>query len=317
MLNLNEQAVRRCDALAQDAERYRVAVSTSKAGARLIDCGLAAPGGLDAGLAMAEVCLAGLGRAAVTPGDAAVWRGPWITVATDHPVAACMASQYAGWKIDHEGYFAMGSGPMRALAGKEELFDRIGHREESAAAAGVLETSKPPTDAVCEQLAQVCGLPASGLTLLYAPTASLAGSVQVVARSIETALHKLLELGLDLATVQHGWGAAPLPPVAKNDLQGIGRTNDAILYGAEVTLWLRGDDAALREIGPRAPSSASADYGEPFEAIFARYEYDFYKIDPHLFSPAVVTLHNLSSGRTHRFGETRPEVLRRSFLPAK
>jgi methenyltetrahydromethanopterin cyclohydrolase len=129
-------------------------------------------------------------------------------------------------------------------------------------------------------------------------------------------LHKLHEIGFDLTTIQSAWGTAPLPPVAKNDLQGIGRTNDAVLYGGDVTLWVRSDDKALSELGPQVPSSASSDFGEPFESIFARYEYDFYKIDPHLFSPAAITFHNLNSGRTHRFGELRPDVLRRSFLPA-
>jgi methenyltetrahydromethanopterin cyclohydrolase len=227
-----------------------------------------------------------------------------------------MASQYAGWRIDVEGFFAMGSGPMRALAAKEELFQQIGYQETADVAVGVLETSQIPTDAVCRSIAQACRVAPEQLTLLFARTASIAGHVQVVARSVETALHKLHELGFDLHAIECGWGMAPLPPIAKNDLQGIGRTNDAVLYGGEVTLWVRGDDAAIAAIGAKVPSSASRDFGEPFESIFARYEYDFYKIDPHLFSPAAVTFHNLKSGRTHRFGEPRPDVLARSFLPA-
>jgi len=80
-----------------------------------------------------------------------------------------------------------------------------------------------------------------------------------------------------------------------------------------VTLWVRDGDARLAEIGPRIPSSASGDYGEPFSAIFERYGRDFYKIDPLLFSPAAVTLINLASGKAHQFGQLRPDVLRRSF----
>lgn len=316
LLRLNQNAARLCEELASRAELYRVGVSTAECGARLIDCGVAAPGGLEAGRRLAEICLAGLGQVVVTPGDAAVWPGPAVMVATDHPVAACMASQYAGWQVSVEKYFAMGSGPMRAAAGKEKLFDDIGHREQADAAVGVLETGQAPTSAVCEHLAEACGVAPDRLTLLFAPTASLAGHLQVVARSIETALHKLHELGFDLNTIQSAWGIAPLPPIAKHDLQGIGRTNDAVLYGGAATLWVRGDDAALAEIGAKVPSSASPDFGEPFEAIFARYEYDFYKIDPRLFSPAAVTFHNLATGATHRFGELRPDVLRRSFLGA-
>ncbi|HUG68985.1 MAG TPA: methenyltetrahydromethanopterin cyclohydrolase, partial [Pirellulaceae bacterium] len=151
------------------------------------------------------------------------------------------------------------------------------------------------------------------LTLLVAPTASLAGSIQVVARSLETALHKLHEIGYDIHRVRSGFGSAPLPPVAANDLAGIGRTNDAVLYGGEVTLWVTGDDDSLREFGPQIPSSASPDHGQPFAEIFARYDHDFYKIDPLLFSPARVVLNNLETGTSMRFGEFEPQVLRASF----
>jgi methenyltetrahydromethanopterin cyclohydrolase len=106
---------------------------------------------------------------------------------------------------------------------------------------------------------------------------------------------------------------APLPPIAADDLAGIGRTNDAVLYGGQVTLWVRDNDARLAEIGPRVPSSASPDFGEPFAAIFERAGRDFYKIDPMLFSPAVVTLVNQSTGKSHHFGQLRPDVLARSF----
>jgi methenyltetrahydromethanopterin cyclohydrolase len=204
----------------------------------------------------------------------------------------------------------MGSGPMRAAAGKEAIFDKIGFRETADVAVGVLETRKLPTDAVAQDIARACGLAADKLTLLVAPTASMAGTLQVVARSVETALHKLFELGFDLSRVASGYGIASLPPVAADDLAAIGRTNDAILYGGEVTLWVRGDEESLAEIGPRVPSNASKDHGEPFAAIFERYGRDFYKIDPHLFSPAVVTFNNLDSGRVLRFGELRPDVLR-------
>ena len=43
-----------------------------------------------------------------------------------------MASQYAGWAIDPEGFFAMGSGPLRARARVEkELFGKLGYAEEA------------------------------------------------------------------------------------------------------------------------------------------------------------------------------------------
>ena len=106
-----------------------------------------------------------------------------------------------------------------------------------------------------------------------------------MARSVETALHKLHVLGFDLSRVVSGLGKAPLPPVASDDLVAIGLTNDAILYGGQVTLSVRGDDDSIAEIGPRVPSSSSPDHGRPFGEIFSRYNNDFYRIDPLLFSP--------------------------------
>ena len=312
-MNLNQRAWRRCDNLASAAGRLNVAVRQSPDGARVVDCGVAAAGGLEAGVLLAEVCLADLGRVAIQHGQVGDWPGPILTVHTDQPLLACMASQYAGWQIAGEKFFAMGSGPMRAVAGREPLIAELGLKETSDRVVGVLESAKLPADDICRQIAEQCQVTPDHLILLVARTASLAGTVQVVARSVETALHKLHELGYDLKNVTSGFGSAPLPPVAADDWAGIARTNDAILYGGQVTLWVRDDDARLAEVGPQVPSSASRDFGEPFAAVFARYERDFYKIDPLLFSPAVVTLINLASGRSHRFGELRPDVLRKSF----
>ena len=154
---------------------------------------------------------------------------------------------------------------------------------------------------------------ADQILLAVAPTASQAGTVQVVARSVETALHKLHELEFDVSRVVSGFGSAPLPPVAEDDLSGIGRTNDAILYGGTVTLWVTGDDESLAEIGPRVPSSASEAHGQPFLTVFAEAGHDFYQIDPHLFSPAVIRFLNIDTGRVHNFGQVAPDILVESF----
>lgn len=312
-MTLNERALRLADYVAASASGLRVQAQTTAGGARLIDCGIKTPGGLQAGLALARVCLAGQAEVALTPGDVAGVASPVVTVHTDHPVLACMASQYAGWQISVGRYFAMGSGPMRAALGKEEIFQDIPGKEQAPVAVGVLETRKLPDDAVIDHLSEALGLPANKLTLLAAPAASLAGNLQVVARSLETALHKLHALKFDLNQVVSGFGSAPLPPVARDELGAIGRTNDAILYGGRVVIWVQAEDDQLAEVGPKVPASASPDYGSPFASIFARYQQDFYKIDSMLFSPAEVVLHNLNTGRSFAFGRTRPDVLLRSF----
>lgn len=308
-LSLNQRAWTLCDEMDARTEQLAIAVRTAASGTRLFDCGIEAEGSREAGLMLARVCMADLGEISISPEE------PWtkVSVQTSEPVAACMASQYAGWEIKGHDYFAMGSGPMRAAAAREPLFADIGFRETAEHCVGVLESSQLPPDEVCRDIADKCGVAPECLTLLVAPTSSMAGTLQVVARSVETALHKLHELGFDLSRIETGTGSAPLPPVAGNDFAAIGLTNDAILYGGEVSLAVRGDDATIQALGPRVPSSASADFGVPFSQVLAKYNNDFYQIDPLLFSAAVVRFENLDTGTVHRFGEVEQDILSRSF----
>jgi methenyltetrahydromethanopterin cyclohydrolase len=310
-MTLNERANTVADDLERNAHRLRVAVARV-AGARVIDCGGAVTGSLAAGLAMARACLADAAEVACVPCPLPEVGGPAVQVATDDPVRACLASQYAGWQIQVDKFFAMGSGPMRALAAREELFRHIPGKEDSPVAVGVLETRKHPTEEVVAHLVAKLPQSAEALTLLVAPASSMAGTVQVVARSVETALHKLHELKFDVNQVVSGYGVAPLSPVAADELSAIGRTNDAILYGGKVTLWVRADDEVLDAVGPKVPSAASKDHGAPFAEVFKRYG-DFYKIDPLLFSPAEVEFRNLKTGKVHRFGKVEPGLVRKSF----
>jgi len=316
-LGMNQRALEIVDGLAHDEAALRVRTRPLPGGARVIDAGVEVEGGLDAGLGLARICMGGLGRVVYTPltiGQRA-WTG--VTVWTDHPVASCMASQYAGWAISVDKFFAMGSGPLRAHARVErELFEKLGYAEEAERGVLVLEGRTIPTDAVAAWVAQKARLTPSQLTFVIAPTASLAGGVQIAARILETGLHKMETLGFDVRRVVSGMGTAPIPPVAKNDIRAIGRTNDCILYGGQARYTVRAGDAELAELAAKVPASASRDYGTPFYDIFQRYEGDFYKIDPLLFSPAEVWLTSTESGRTFHAGTVNPEVLEASLFPA-
>ena len=314
-LGLNERAWRIADAMVANAAELRVTARTLPGGARVIDAGIDAPGGYGAGRALAEICMGGLADVAYPPlllgGD--TW--PGVRVWTDHPAVSCMASQYAGWAIQVGKYFAMGSGPLRAHARVEqELFAKLRYAERAERGVLVLETRAAPTDAVAAWVGQKAGLAPSQLTFVVAPTASLAGGVQIAARILETGLHKMDTLGFDVTKVVSGMGTAPLPPVAKNDLQAIGRTNDCILYGGQARYTVNADDAELTALVPKIPAAASKDYGTPFYEIFKRYDGDFYKIDPLLFSPAEVWLTSVGSGKTYHAGHVNPDVLRASLL---
>ena len=309
MPHLNQNAAALCDQLAERKQQLGVSSTRLDNGVELFDIGVDSAGNQDAGVLLARICLADLAEVEVL--SDVPW--PLVAVATEHPVAACMASQYAGWEVKGDKFFAMGSGPMRAAAAREPLFDDIGYREQASHCVGVLEASQLPPAEVCADIATKCGIEPTNLTLLVARTSSLAGTLQVAARSVETTLHKLHELDFDLSRVQRGQGTAPLPPVAANDLAAIGVTNDAILYGGDVTLHVSGDDRSLEEIGPKLPSSASAEYGQPFSEVLSRYNNNFYEIDPLLFSAAMIRIENTDSGNTFKFGELNEEVLSRSF----
>ncbi len=312
-LSMNERAGALVDAMADDAEALRIDVRTLDSGARLLDCGTDDRGGLQAGLGFAGACMGGLGRIDPVPVTVGERTWPGVAVAVDEPAAACLAAQYAGWKLESGDFFAMASGPGRALARAEDLFEELAWREQASRAVLCLETRQAPPADVVDKVAERCGLEPARVTFLIAPTASVCGSVQISARVVETALHKLHELGVDPARVRHGWGCCPLPPAAADDPKAIGRTNDAVLYGATVHLWLEGGDEEVAELARRLPSSASDAFGTPFGELLKAANWNFYDIDPMLFSPARVTLTSTESGRAHHGGEFAPEVLERSF----
>ncbi len=313
---MNERAWAMADRAAERAAGLGIAVHRLPGGARVIDAGIDAAGSAEAGLILAELCMGGLGHVsyATLTIDGEDW--PGVEARTDHPAECCMAAQYAGWAISPDGYFAMGSGPLRAKAQVEkELFAKLRYAEADATRGVlVLEGRTMPTDAVAEWVAKKAGVAPSGITFAIAPTASTAGGVQIVARMIETGLHKMDVLGFDVTRVVSATGTAPVPPIARSDMRAIGRTNDCVLYGGQSRYVVRADDDELRSLAERLPASASKDYGTPFYDIFKRYDSDFYKIDPMLFSPAEVWLTSATSGNTFHAGRLNASVLRASLF---
>jgi methenyltetrahydromethanopterin cyclohydrolase len=312
---LNERAWAVVDQMLSNAGELGIAVH-SIGGAQVLDCGVHATGGIAAGLELARVCLADLAIVSLVPGTVGERTCDHVAVSTDWPVEACKASQYAGWRIKIGDYFAMASGPMRAHRGKEALYDSIGGREKASVAVGVLETSALPSIEVVGELSRSLRLAPDRLRLLAARAASPAGMVQIAARALETALHKLLELKLDIRMVEAGWGFAPVPPVPASEIDAMARGNDSVLYGGQVAMWVRGDLNAWREIGPQVVSSSSRDYGLPFVELFERAGRDFYRVDPLLFSPATLRVHHLPTGECLTFGRINEQILVRSFYQA-
>ena len=151
-------------------------------------------------------------------------------------------------------------GPAGRVAAREALFQELGYRDASSTACFVLETDRPPPDELIGQVAESCGLPEQALTFVLTPTTSLAGTVQIVARVLEVALHKAHALDFPLADIVDGLGTAPLPPPAPDFLAAMGRTNDAVLFGGEVQLFVARRREARARTSPsvcRAPARAT------------------------------------------------------------
>ena len=316
-ISVNHYAGELVDRLVADQARLRIAVTEGELGETLVDAGAMAQGGIEAGLRIAEICMGGLGTVALTPFTANPHWPFHLTVRSTDPVLACLASQYAGWLLSHgegaDAFFALGSGPGRALAGKEKIFQDIGYRDTANRAVLVLEGDKPPPAAIVEKVAQDCGIATDRLTFIYAPTRSLAGGVQVVSRVLEVALHKIHELKFPLSRVVDGLATAPLSPPHPDFVSAMGRTNDAIIYGGETHLFVSGPAADARDLALALPSTNSRDYGRPFAEIFRAYKGDFYAIDPMLFSPASAIVTAVETGETFRAGGIARELLDAAF----
>ena len=241
---------------------------------------------------------------------------------TSNPVLACLGSQYAGWSLSHEKYYALGSGPARAMATKikdgekqsvEELYRELDYRDDAGEAVLVIENDAIPPLQIVDKIAAACAISPEKLTIIVTPTSSLAGCVQVVGRVLEVAMHKAHELHFPLENIVDGSGSAPICPPHPNFVKAMGRTNDAILFAGQVQLYVKGDDAAAEKLAQELPSSTSKDYGKPFAEIFKAYEYDFFKVDGMLFSPASVIVTALESGKSFRAGKLDEELLNLSF----
>lgn len=270
-------------------------------GAWLIDAGVDAPGGFDAGLRMAELSTAGMAHPAIIQGSLNDIPWPVVKIYSDHPNLACFQSQAANWPLQLADGFGMGSGPA-CLKGAADKVPGLDFIDDSDCAVLILEGSVLPNNEDCKSIAAACEIPPGRLGIMAAPTSSIAGVVQIAARSVEIAMHKLHHLGVNLDYIVCGTGACPIAPPGGSDMEALGRTNDAMMFSAQVWLCADSDDSMFENLIDRIPASASPAYGKPFlETLEAAG--GFYGVDPNIFAPAEITLFNMKSGRVFHAGQ--------------
>ncbi|QSA96733.1 methenyltetrahydromethanopterin cyclohydrolase [Methylococcus sp. EFPC2] len=325
-VSVNAHALPIVKHLIANADKLRLKIGTLANGATLIDAGIEALGSLEAGRLIGEICMGGLGTVTLTQNGAFSRWPTTVHVHSTNPVIACLGSQYAGWSLSHgEGkgaFYALGSGPARALAVKvkdgveapvEELYKELGYRDVCGETSIVLEVDKIPPVELVDKVAKACQLEPAKVNVIVTPTSSLAGGMQVVSRVLEVSLHKAHSLHFPLEHILDGTASAPVPPPHPSFVEAMGRTNDAILFGGTVHLFVKGSTEAAEKLANELPSSTSRDYGKPFAQVFKEYKYDFFKVDAMLFSPARVIVTAVESGRSFHAGQLDEELLERSF----
>ena len=289
--------------------RLRIAVQALANGARVMDAGVKVPGRLRCG-PRAGRAVHGRPR----PRRVHVAHDRWRLVAgrrlcgpTIRP-KSCMASQYAGWAINPEGFFAMGSARCaRRPASKRSCLQSWATRRTATRGVLVLEGRALPTE--------------HGGRHGWPPRRVVARGADLRRGAHREPRRRRADCRARPRNRASQDGNARLRRHARRQRDGNGAVADA---GAKRHAGDRPHQRlhSLRRSGAicgarrrrrtgrarrrACPASASADYGTPFYDIFKRYDNDFYKIDPMLFSPAEVWLTSATSGRTFHAGRLDP-----------
>jgi len=308
--NLSKKLV---DKLIDNSKELNVLVKKGPLDCTIIDAGIEIEGSQEAGKLIAEICMGGLGIINLKKTETFPNWPLETIVKSKHPVISCLASQYAGWNLSHEKFYALASGPGRAIAKREDLFKDLNYEDKFEFIYLVMEVDKVPPKEILNKISKDCKTKTENIVLILTPTQSISGVIQVVSRVSEVGLHKLHTLKFPLYNVEEVSGSAPIPPISNDFITSMGRTNDAILYGGSVKLKVKGAENEIIKLAKNLPSTSSKDYGKPFSEIFNDYKRDFYAIDPNLFSPGKVTVTSLDTGKIYTEGKLNNDLLDKSF----
>ncbi len=325
-VKINELAKFIIEKIIQKKNYYKATVIKLENGALILDMSKSVWIG---GKLLGEICMGGLGVIDFASYNLDGHYLPSVNVYTSEPIISCMASQLAGWsvklkkEIEKDGelkkkvvFQSLGSGPARAKSKVEEIFKEIEYTDDSNCAVIVFETSKLPNEEVMDIIAKKCGVEPNNTYAVCAPTACLTGSIQVAARIVETGIHKLHEIKFPIEVINDAFGTTTIAPIAKDDLEAMGRTNDSI-SAAGLTYYSisveQEKENEIFELLKKAPANTSPSYGKPFIETFKAANYNFYDIDPGLFAPAKYTVTNTKTGRSITVGNVNNELLKKSY----
>ncbi len=313
-LSINVKALAIVQQILEMNEELGCSVKELENGSTVIDAGINVEGSIELGRLISEICLGGLGAVRLSDTHIDDMTIPVVVTSTKQPKIASMASQLAGWAIRKADFFALGSGPARALARVEEIFSDLGYSDDSQHGVIMLETRTSPSEDITNYIAKKCSISPSSLFCIVAPTASIVGSVHIASRVISAGIQRLHALGFALDKIRTAHGTCPIAPVTENDTLAMRVTNDCIINGGRVFCHVRSDESEnLGDLAKEVPSSEVRNHGLSFEEVFVKAELDFYDVDNRLLSPAEITLNDITSGDIYRAGGINPEPLRAIF----
>ncbi len=321
-LSVNREALKIIKKILAYPDFYSVEISTLSNKVTIID---GSHGTYEFGRLVGEICMGGFGSCQFTNISVKGVFIPGLLVQTSHPVMALIGSQKAdqisikiqkGEKTKKYNY--MVSGPFRAKTRLDKvLFDIIKYSDDSEETVIVFESAKITDENIMEQVFAKCKLDSSKTVAIFTPTNSIPGTVQIAARVIKTGIHILREQDFNPHYLKYAMGTTTLAPIAKDDLQAMGRTNDSIIYGGRDYITVdvpKEEEAQMVELLKKCPSNVSSSYGKPFYDIMNEVKFDFSKVDSKLFAPAILTINNIRTGKTYTAGEVNEDILWRSYF---
>jgi len=314
--SLNHSAMKIVKDVIANADEYQVRAWKAKCGSTLVDMGLDCPGSWKAGQAFVEIGFGGLGKAMYGKFEIGHFTVPSIDVWVDHPVLAVVASQAGCWELGSGELAMIGSGPARAVA----LSDRWaghGYRDTKATEVVVqIQTNRVPSDELCLKAADACHVSPEKVYVLFAPTACLVGHVQVASRTVEQVMIKLFLRGFDIHSIRHGFGMAPVAPLINDEIEAMGRANDALFYGATTVLYADALDEVIAPIvdGFCFDANSGEFWGQPFVSIFRHFHCNWFEVPDLVDSPAKLIVNSLQTGHSFVSGQINLQVLSRSYF---
>ncbi|MEW6623995.1 MAG: methenyltetrahydromethanopterin cyclohydrolase [Bacillota bacterium] len=317
MFSVNRNAMEIVRSIIAKHETLNVGVLKYKNGSTIIDMGINYPGGWMAAQYFAEATLGGLGRLNYSIFNLDDLELPQIEIYADRPAIACLSCQLSGWALpevrNEAGIVPLISGPVRTVAREDSFAKEFAYQDSNHEVVVALQDNRMPEESLINYIAKTCKVNSQNIYVLVAPTGSIVGCVNVVARTLETSLWRLHHLGMDVNKIAAAWGRAPLPPITKDEYTAMIRTNTYTYYGGTAGFIVECEDNEIEKILHDIPLSpqTTQHYGVSFGELLKEANGNIFEIKDFVHNVTKVIFYNVRTGRTFRIGKIDFEMLKK------